>query len=183
MKIAIACDHAGFTLKEEVKLLLQNQGHEVLDFGTGSEASCDLPDYIYPAALAVSKGKADRGIFIDGVGYGSALIANKIAGLYAAVCQDPFCAQLARSHSNTNVLCIGAKIIGSGIAAEIVNTWMTTEFLCDEEKYKKRVDRVVAISEDHLKPLFRCEIDKYEAHIDSVISQSENMPLQVVAAG
>ena len=183
MKIAIACDHAGFTLKEEVKLLLQSQGHEILDFGTGSEESCDLPDYIYPAALAVSKGKADRGIFIDGVGYGSALIANKISGLYAAVCQDPFCAQLARSHSNTNILCIGAKIIGSAIAAEIVNTWMTTEFLCDEEKYKKRVDRVVEISETHLKPLFRCDIDEQEKHIDSAIVQSEKQQLKIVAAG
>ena len=181
MKIAIACDHAGFNLKEEVKILLQDQGHQVLDFGTGSEASCDLPDYIYPAALAVSKGKADRGIFIDGVGYGSALIANKIAGLYAAVCQDPFCAQLARSHSNTNVLCIGAKIIGSAIAAEIVKTWMTTDFLCHEEKYKKRVDRVIEISEAHLKPLFRCELDELEAHIDNVIAESEEQIQEVVA--
>lgn len=163
MKIAIACDHAGFNLKEEVKVLLQDQGHEVMDFGSNSNESCDLPDYIYPAALAVSKGIAQRGIFIDGVGYGSALIANKISGLYAAVCQDPFCAKLARSHSNTNVLCIGAKIIGSAIATEIVSTWMTTEFLSHESKYKKRVDRVVEISETHLKPLFRCDIDESES--------------------
>lgn len=184
MKIAIACDHAGFNLKEEVKLLLQNQGHEVLDFGTGSEESCDLPDYIYPAALAVSQGKADRGIFIDGVGYGSASIANKIYGLYAAVCQDLFCAQLARSHSNTNILCLGAKIIGSTLAAEIVNTWMTTEFLCNEEKYKKRFDKVVSLSETHLKPLFRCEIDQHEKHIESVIARSANKhkPLEIAAA-
>ena len=182
MKIAIACDHAGFSLKEEVKVFLQNQGHEILDFGTDNDESCDLPDYIYPAAIAVSKRKAERGIFIDGVGYGSALIANKISGLYAAVCQDPFCAQLARSHSNTNILCIGAKIIGSAIAMETVNAWMTTEFLCDEEKYKKRVDRVVAISETHLEPLFLCEIDKYEQHIDNVIAKSENQQLRIVAA-
>ncbi|MEJ6120658.1 RpiB/LacA/LacB family sugar-phosphate isomerase [Vibrio sp. 2-Bac 85] len=159
MKIAIACDHAGFNLKEEVKILLKSQGHDVLDFGTNNEVSCDLPDYIYPAALAVAKGEADRGIFIDGVGYGSALIANKIFGLYAAVCQDPFCAQLARSHSDTNVLCIGAKIIGSAIAIETVNAWMRTEFLCNEEKYKKRVDRVIEISEAHLKPLFHRKMD------------------------
>jgi ribose 5-phosphate isomerase B len=153
MRIAMACDHAGFTLKEEIKLFLQNKGHEILDFGTSNEDPCDLPDHIYPAAIAVAMGKAERGIFIDGVGYGSAMIANKISGLYAAVCQDPFCAQLARSHSNTNILCIGAKIIGSGIAVEIVNAWMTTDFLCGEEKYSKRVDKVVAISENHLKPL------------------------------
>ncbi|MBC2578735.1 ribose 5-phosphate isomerase B [Clostridium sp. DJ247] len=153
MKIAVASDHAGFSLKEEVKALLEKEGHEVLDFGTNSEEACDLPDFIYPASLAVAEGKADRGIFIDGVGYGSALIANKIHGLYAAVCQDPFCAQLARSHSNTNVLCIGAKIIGSAIAVEIIKVWLTTEFLGDIEKYKKRVDKVVEISEKHLKKL------------------------------
>ena len=153
MKIAVACDHAGYSLKEEVKKYLESKGHEVLDFGTHNEEACDLPDYIYPAALAVAEGKADRGIFIDGVGYGSALIANKIFGLYAAVCQDPFCAQLARSHSNTNVLCIGAKIIGSAIALETVNTWMNTDFLGDVEKYKVRVDKVIEISERHLKKL------------------------------
>ena len=153
MKIAVACDHAGYSLKEEVKKFLESKGHEVLDFGTHNEEACDLPDYIYPAALAVAEGKADRGIFIDGVGYGSALIANKIFGLYAAVCQDPFCAQLARSHSNTNVLCIGAKIIGSAIALETVNTWMNTDFLGDVEKYKVRVDKVIEISERHLKKL------------------------------
>lgn len=153
MKIAMACDHAGFSLKEEVKQLLENAGHTVLDFGTTNEVACDLPDHIYPAALAVANDEAERGIFIDGVGYGSAMIANKISGLYAAVCQDPFCAQLARSHSNTNVLCIGAKIIGSGIALEIVNTWMNTEFLSGEQKYLDRVNKIIDISNKHLKTL------------------------------
>lgn len=153
MKIVVASDHAGFSLKEEVKTFLEGEGHEVLDFGTHSEESCDLSDYVYPAALAVAKGTADRGIFIDGVGYGSALIANKIDGLYAAVCQDPFCAKLAREHSNTNILCIGAKIIGSAIALETIKTWMTTDFLGDVEKYKRRVDKVTEISEKHLKKL------------------------------
>ena len=95
----------------------------------------------------------ERGIFVDGVGYGSALIANRIFGVYAAVCQDPFCAELARSHSDSNVLCIGGKIIGSALAMEVVKTWMRTEFLGSEEKYKKRVDKVREISEKHLKPL------------------------------
>lgn len=153
MKIIIASDHAGFSLKEEVKKFLEGKGHEVLDFGTHSEESCDLSDYVYPAALGVAEGKADCGIFIDGVGYGSALIANKIDGLYAAVCQDPFCAKLAREHSNTNILCIGAKIIGSAIALETIKTWMTTDFLGDVEKYKRRVDKVAEISEKHLKKL------------------------------
>lgn len=153
MKIIVASDHAGYSLKEEVKAFLESKGHEILDCGTHSEDACDLSDYVYPASLAVSEGKADRGIFIDGVGYGSAMIANKIDGLYAAVCQDPFCAQLARQHSNTNILCIGAKIIGSAIAIETINTWMTTDYLGDVEKYKRRVDKVIEISDRHLKKL------------------------------
>ena len=186
MKIAIACDRAGFILKEEVKIFLQNKGHEVLDFSTDNETSCDLADYIYPAAIAVSKMKAERGIFIDGTGYDNALIANKISGLYAAACLDPFCAQLARSHSNTNILCISAKIIGPSIAIEIVNTWMTTEFLCDEEKHRKHFDSVVKMSENHLKPLFRCEVDKYERRVDNLIARSKNKqlhkPQEIVAS-
>jgi len=142
MKIAMAGDHAGFNLKKEIKELLESQGHEVIDFGPFSEESCDLPDFIYPASLAVSKGD---------VGYGSALIANKIYGVYAAVCQDPFCAGLARSHSNTNVLCLGGKIIGSAIAQEIVKTWMTTDYLINEKRYTSRVDKVIEIAEKHIR--------------------------------
>jgi ribose 5-phosphate isomerase B len=153
MRIALASDHAGFPLKEEVKAVLQGQGLEVDDFGTSSEDACDLPDFVYPAALAVGAGEVDRGIFVDGVGYGSALIANRIAGVDAAVCQDPFCATLARSHSNTNVLCIGGKIIGSALALEVVRAWMSTEFLGDVDRYRRRVDKVREISERHLRPL------------------------------
>src|SRR5688500_4239919 len=150
MRVALANDHAGFALKQEVKALLEGDGVEVVDFGTHSEEACDLPDFGYPAALAVGKGEVHRGILVDGVGYGSAMIANKIHGVFAAVCQDPFCAGLARSHSNTNVLCLGGKIIGSAIAMEIVKTWLTTQFLAHEEKYTRRVDKVVEISEKHL---------------------------------
>jgi ribose 5-phosphate isomerase B len=153
MRIALASDHAGFPLKEEVKAVLRGQGLEVEDFGTSSEDACDLPDFVYPAALAVGAGEVDRGIFVDGVGYGSALIANRIAGVDAAVCQDPFCATLARSHSNTNVLCIGGKIIGSALALEVVRAWMSTEFLGDVDRYRRRVDKVREISERHLRPL------------------------------
>ncbi len=153
MKIALASDHAGYPLKEEIKRVLESEGHAIEDFGTNSEGAVDLPDHVYPAALTIGEGRADRGIFVDGVGYGSAMIANRISGVYAAVCQDPFCAALARSHSDTNVLCIGGKIIGSALALEIVRTWMTTEFLGAEEKYKRRVDKVKEISRRHLKPL------------------------------
>lgn len=152
MKIIMASDHAGVDLKLEIKELLESEGHIVEDMGPYNKEPADLSDYVYPAALAVAKGQADRGIFVDGVGYGSALIANRIYGLDAVVCQDPFCAKLAREHTNSNVLCLGGKIIGSAIALEIVKVWMTTDFL-SEEKYIRRVEKVKAISEKHLKPL------------------------------
>src|SRR6476619_3339588 len=153
MRIAMACDHAGRALKEEIKALLEADGHDVLDFGTDTDEPADLPDHVLPATIAVARGEAERGIFVDGVGYGSAMIANKVAGVFAAVCQDPFCAGLARSHSDTNVLCIGGKIIGSALALEVVRTWMATDFLGGEEKYARRVAKGHAIAERHLRPL------------------------------
>ena len=151
MKIGMACDHAGTELKEEIKNYLQSEGHEVIDFGTDNQESCDLSDCVYPASVAVSEGQVERGIFVDGVGYGSAMIANKLPGIFAAVCQDPFCASLARSHSNTNVLCLGGKIIGSAIALEIVKTWLTTDYLSDIEKYTTRVEKVIQIDQKHVR--------------------------------
>ncbi len=154
MRIAMANDHAGFALKQEIAQWLRGQGHDVVDFGTHDEQACDLPDYVYPAALAVARGEVDRGVFVDGVGYGSAMIANKLPGVFAAVAQDPFCAGLARSHSDTNVLCIGGKIIGSALALEVVKAWMTTDYLgATEAKYARRVAKVVEIAERHIRPL------------------------------
>lgn len=153
MKIAMASDHAGFELKEIIKDFLIQSGHEIIDFGAHSTNAIDLPDTIYPASLAIAKGEAERGIFIDGVGYGSAMIANKIYGLNAVVCQDPFCAKLAREHTDSNVLCLGGKIIGSAIAQEIVDVWMKTDFLIGNEKYERRVQKVDDISEKHLRKL------------------------------
>ena len=152
MKIAMANDHAGTNLKNEIKKYLEGEGHEVKDFGTYDEESCDLSDFVLPAALSVAKGECNRGIFVDGVGYGSALIANKINGCYAAVCQDPFCAKLAREHTDSNILCIGGKIIGSAIAMEIVKTWLTTDALT-AEKYRRRVEKVSAINNKYCVPV------------------------------
>ena len=152
MKIALANDHAGTRLKNEIKTYLEANGYEVKDFGTYDEESCDLSDFVYPAALAVAKGECDRGIFVDGVGYGSALIANKINGIYAAVCQDPFCAKLAREHTDSNVVCIGGKLIGDMMAMEIIKTWLTTEPLT-AEKYKRRVQKVKDINDKQCVPV------------------------------
>jgi ribose 5-phosphate isomerase B len=149
MRIALAGDHAGHPLKEEIKAALA--GHELTDFGPDSAEPCDLPDFVHPAALAVAEGRVDRAILVDGVGYGSAMIANKLPGVFAAVCQDPFCAALARSHSDTNVLCLGGKIIGSALALEIVRVWLSTDFLVDEVKYRTRVDKVKTIAEMYVR--------------------------------
>lgn len=154
MHIAMASDHAGRSLKEEIKALLIAGGHTVEDFGTDTDDPADLPDHVLPASLAVASGKADRGIFVDGVGYGSAMIANKVHGVFAAVCQDSFCAELARSHSDTNVLCLGGKIIGSAIALEIVKVWMETNWLGhSEDKYARRVQKVVQIDNKYTREI------------------------------
>jgi ribose 5-phosphate isomerase B len=155
MRIALASDHAGFALKREVDSWLTGQGHETVDYGTDSEAACDLVDFAYPAALAVGRGEVDRAVMVDGVGYGSAMIANRIRGVDAVVCQDPFCAGLARTHSDSNVLCIGGKIIGSALAMAVLETWMTTDFAAEEPKYARRVAKGREIAERHLVPLDR----------------------------
>jgi ribose 5-phosphate isomerase B len=149
VRIALASDHAGYPLKEEIKSSLPE--HDLTDFGTYGTDPADLPDHVHPAARALSDGEVDRAILVDGVGYGSAMIANKLPGVFAAVCQDPFCAGLARSHSDTNALCLGGKIIGSALALEIVRVWMTTEFLADQPKYRTRVDKVAQIAELYLR--------------------------------
>ena len=152
MKIAMANDHAGTALKNEIKAYLESEGHEIQDFGTYDGESCDLSDFVYPAALSVAKGECDRGIFVDGVGYGSAMIANKLSGIYAVVCQDPFCAQLARQHNDANVLCLGGKITGGAIAMETGRVWMKTDPLT-AEKYVRRVQKVKAINDKHCVPV------------------------------
>ncbi len=107
MQIAMANDHAGYQLKMQIKAWLEEQGHTVVDFGTHDEGSCDLSDFVCPAARAVSRGECERAILVDGVGYGSAMIANKYRNIFACVCQDPVCAELARQHNDANVLCLG----------------------------------------------------------------------------
>ncbi len=149
MKIAIASDHAGYEAKELVKSLLQEQNHDVRDFGTNSTQSVDFSDYIYPAACAVSTGECERAILVDGAGYPSASLASMVFGVYPSVCFDTVCARLAREHSNTNALCLGGKLLGQEIIKEIVNAWLTTPFLGG--KYQRRLDKVKKIEERHLR--------------------------------
>ena len=111
--IALACDHGALDLKKAIMAHLDKRGLAYKDFGCYTKDSCDYPDFAGPAAQAVASGECDRGIFVDGVGYGSAMIANKLRGIFAVVCQDPFCAALARQHNDSNVLCLGKSGVRS----------------------------------------------------------------------
>ncbi|HEU5299010.1 MAG TPA: ribose 5-phosphate isomerase B [bacterium] len=143
MKIAVASDHAGFRLKEELKLLLRELGHEVRDFGTGSEDPVDYPDLIVQAADAVARGEYERGIVLGGSGNGEAMVANKVAGVRCALCHDVTTARLARAHNDSNVLSLGQRIVGGEVARDIVRTWLETAF--EGGRHAQRVEKIAAI--------------------------------------
>ena len=170
MKIAMSNDHAGTLMKNEIKAYLESQGHTVVDFGTYDEESCDLSDFVLPAALAVAKGECDRGIFVDGVGYGSAMIANKVSGIYACVCQDPFCAQLARQHNDANVLCLGAKIIGGMIVYQIVHH---TAFIGVLAKGIEAYAKNLTASYQNTDIFTKSQMAQVQSAIDSLIDQTK----------
>ena len=143
--IAIACDHGGLEPKETVKAHLQEKGYEVRDFGTNSTDSCDYPDFGAPAARAVAAGECEKGILICTTGIGMSLVANKIPGIRCGLCSDPLSASLTRRHNDTNVLAMGAGIIGSNLALEIVDVWLTTAF--EGGRHPRRIDKVMALEQ------------------------------------
>jgi ribose 5-phosphate isomerase B len=147
MKIAIASDHAGFELKQFAAKWLRDQNHEVMDFGTNSAESVDFVDFVYPAALAVSEARAERAVLVDGAGYPSGIVANLLPGVYAAVANDTASARFAREHSDTNVLCLGGKVIGPALAAEVLQVWMTAQFLGG--RYAPRVEKLRRLAARH----------------------------------
>jgi ribose 5-phosphate isomerase B len=128
MKIAIGSDHAGFDYKENVKVLLQERGHEVHDFGTFNTEAVDYPVFIRPVAEAVARGEFERGIVLGGSGNGEAIVANKIKGIRCALCWSLDTARWAREHNDANVLALGQRTIPPELALEIVGIWLTTEF-------------------------------------------------------
>ena len=144
MKIAIACDHGAYEYKEMIKDMLLGQGHEGKDFGTDSPASVDYPDVELPCAQAVASGEYERGIVMCGTGIGVSITANKVKGIRCALCSDPLSARLTREHNDTNMLAFGQRIIGSELAKEIVNVWLTTPF-SNGERHKNRIEKVMAI--------------------------------------
>jgi ribose 5-phosphate isomerase B len=128
MKISLGCDHAGFRYKEKIKQLLHSLGHEVVDFGTSSEAPVDYPKFIRPAAEAVARGECERGIVLGGSGNGEAMAANKVRGIRCALCWNEETARLSRQHNDANVLSLGERMISEELALRIVRVWLTTDF-------------------------------------------------------
>ena len=144
MKISIACDHGAFDMKEAVKVHLQEKGHEVLDFGCHSLASCDYPDMVAPAAQAVANGECEKGIVLCTTGIGASIAANKIKGVRCALLHETWSAKMTRLHNDTNVMAIGAGVVGKNLALEIVDTWLGTEFSHDE-RHQRRIDKMMAL--------------------------------------
>ncbi len=143
MKIAVACDHGGLQLKRALVRYLASKGHEVIDFGTDTEESCDYPDYALPAAEAVAAGRCERGILVCGTGIGVSLVANKVPGIRCAHCHDTYSAKYTRLHNDANMLAFGQRVIGEGLMEEIVDVFLSTDF--EGGRHQRRLDKLAAI--------------------------------------
>ena len=150
MKIAIACDHAALKLKNDVIEKLGKEGYEVEDFGIYEQKSVDYPDYALPVAEAVASGKADKGILICGTGIGMSIAANKVKGIRCALCSDTFSAHATREHNDANILAFGERVVGEGLAMDIVDTCLKTPFSGDD-RHVKRIAKISAIEDKYFK--------------------------------
>lgn len=139
--IALGCDHGGFTLKQEVISYLEANKLEFKDYGCFSEEACDYPVYGKAVANAVASGECDKGIIICGTGIGISIAANKVKGIRAALCSDCFSAEATRLHNDANIVAIGARVVGSGLAIKIIDTFLNTEF-SGEDRHKQRISLI-----------------------------------------
>ena len=144
MKIALGCDHGALELKNLVAAHLEKQGHEVTDFGTYTAASCDYPEFAAAAARAVADGTCDRGIVLCTTGIGVSITANKVRGIRCALLSDTWTAKMTRLHNDTNMMALGAGVVGENLALEIADTWLSTEF-SGEERHQRRIDKLMAL--------------------------------------
>ena len=144
MKIAIGCDHGALALKNKVVAHLQKKGHEVSDFGTYTLDSCDYPDFAEKAAKAVASGECEKGIVLCTTGIGISIAANKVPGIRCALLHETWSAKMTREHNDTNMMAMGAAVVGELLALEIVDTWLGTEF-SHEAKHQRRIDKVMAL--------------------------------------
>lgn len=140
MKVAIGCDHGGLDLKEAVISVLKDLNLEFEDMGTHDRSSCDYPDFAEKVAAAVVSGTCQQGILICGTGIGMSMAANKVAGIRAALCNEIFSARMARNHNDANILCIGARVVGPGVAQEIVKAYFSNEF--EGGRHARRVEKI-----------------------------------------
>ena len=144
MKIAIACDHGALDLKNAVIAHLEKKGYELVNFGTDTMASCDYPDYAGPAAKAVASGECEKGIVLCTTGIGVSIVANKVDGVRCALLSDLMSARLTREHNDTNMMSMGAGVVGEMLALQIVDTWLTTPF-SGGERHVRRNAKVAAL--------------------------------------
>lgn len=143
MKVAIGCDHGGIDLKEAVVAVLKDLQLEVEDLGTHDRNSCDYPDFAQRVAEAVASGSCQQGVLICGTGIGMSMAANKVPGIRAALCNEVFSAKMARAHNDANILCIGARVVGAGVAQEIVTAYFTGSF--EGGRHARRVEKIGAL--------------------------------------
>lgn len=146
MKVVIACDHAGFPLKQTVIDAVRLAGHEVLDVGTYTTDSVDYPDFVEKAGRAIQQGQAERGIVICGSGVGACMAANKMKGIYGAICHDTYSAHQGVEHDNMNMLCLGGRIIGPEVARELVAAYLSASFTA-EERHLRRTGKIKKLEE------------------------------------
>ena len=149
MKIGIANDHSAVDMKNEIVAYLESQGYEVVNYGTDTNASCDYPAYGEKVANAVASGEVDRGIAICGTGVGIGLACNKVRGIRACTCSEPYSAEYSRRHNNANIITFGARVIGIETAKQIVDVFMKTEF--EGGRHKERLDMVAEIENENMK--------------------------------
>ena len=141
MNIAIGSDHGGYNLKEQIKKYLNEKGVEFKDFGTYTIDSCDYPDYAFKVGQVVATGQFEKGILICGTGIGISIAANKVKGVRAALCTETFSARMSREHNDANILCMGERVVGIGLAVEIVDTWLKAEFAGG--RHTIRIDKIL----------------------------------------
>ena len=144
MKLAIGCDHGAIDLKNKLVSYLGNKGYEVKDFGTYTPDSCDYPEFAAAAAKAVANGECDKGIVLCTTGIGVSISANKIDGIRCALLSDVWSAKMTRLHNDTNMMALGAGVVGENLALEIADTWLGTEFSGDE-RHQRRIDKLMAL--------------------------------------
>lgn len=143
MRIGIGNDHSALDLKAEIVEYLKEQGHEVVDYGTNTTESCDYPVYGEMVGKAVANGEVEKGILICGTGLGISLAANKVPGIRAAVCSEPYTARMSRAHNDCNILAFGARVVGAELAKMIVEVWLNTEF--EGGRHQRRVDMIMDV--------------------------------------